>query len=140
MSDTKVPNIGDFARCNQCGKIIVFTGTYWDHQGEMKPRHIALPVIELSKEKPVQREYYRNHRTIGYKVGTCTINDEEYTLLQTEARDLIACRTIELLPVSARECLMEVGMAFETAIARARFLGLKDESIKRFFIEELERD
>lgn len=140
MSDTKVPNIGDFARCIQCGNIIVFTGTYWDHQGENKPRHIALPVIEISKENPVQREYYRNHRTIGYKIGTCTINDEEYILLQTETRDPIACRVNELLPVSQGQRLFEVGVTFENAIKQARFLGISDEELQYIMKRELERD
>ena len=113
---------------------------HWDHQGENKPRHIALPVIEISKENPVQREYYRNHRTIGYKIGTCTINDEEYILLQTETRDPIACRVNELLPVNQGQRLFEAGVTFENAIKQARFLGISDEELLYIMKRELERD
>lgn len=40
-----VPKPGDHASCASCGNDIVFIGTYWDHVGELKPRHPASPQI-----------------------------------------------------------------------------------------------
>lgn len=37
---------GTKAICSQCGKEIIFIGPYWDHPGEIKPRHPAFPVDE----------------------------------------------------------------------------------------------
>ena len=34
---------GARAICKMCGKEIIYIGPYWDHAGEMKPRHPALP-------------------------------------------------------------------------------------------------
>lgn len=39
MSET----IGDRATCAMCNKPITFVGPYWDHDGEIKPRHPATP-------------------------------------------------------------------------------------------------
>lgn len=36
--------IGDKSTCQMCGAEIVFVGPYWDHRGENKPRHPAIPV------------------------------------------------------------------------------------------------
>lgn len=37
------PKPGAPAVCDQCGNDIVFVGPYWDHVGELKPRHPAFP-------------------------------------------------------------------------------------------------
>lgn len=39
------PTVGARAVCHACGGAIVFVGPYWDHEGEMKPRHIAMPAL-----------------------------------------------------------------------------------------------
>ncbi len=44
------PKIGDRATCSQCNKPIVFVGPYWDHPGEMKPKHPAIPISENKPE------------------------------------------------------------------------------------------
>lgn len=36
------------AVCRMCGETIVFAGAYWDHMGENKPRHPALPAHEIT--------------------------------------------------------------------------------------------
>lgn len=45
---------GDKDMCSQCGKEIVFVGPYWDHPGEIKPRHPAIPV----SEQPLQPAWW----------------------------------------------------------------------------------
>jgi len=37
------PPTGQRALCTQCHQPIVYVGPYWDHPGEIKPRHIAIP-------------------------------------------------------------------------------------------------
>lgn len=87
-------------------------------------------------DKPA-REYYRNHRTIGYKIGVVTIDGSEYTLLQTKSLDPIACLTTGLLPVDATERRFDARLAIADAIERARFLGMEDADIKKLLKEEL---
>lgn len=47
--------VGERRICSQCGEFIIFTGPAWDHPGEIKPKHPALPaerqsvVIDLDK-------------------------------------------------------------------------------------------
>ena len=49
-------SVGTQATCQSCGEPITFRGTYWDHDGENKPRHIAAPqatresILQASKE------------------------------------------------------------------------------------------
>lgn len=43
-----MPATGDKAICSMCDKPIVYVGPYWDHEGEMKPRHPAVPRAEAS--------------------------------------------------------------------------------------------
>jgi hypothetical protein len=38
------PKPGDTAICSQCGGQIVYIGPAWDHPGEIKPKHPALPI------------------------------------------------------------------------------------------------
>lgn len=40
------PIIGEQAICGMCRERIVFIGPYWDHIGEDKPRHPAVPQDE----------------------------------------------------------------------------------------------
>lgn len=40
---TTDPTIGDRATCASCHRPIVFVGSYWDHEGDPKPRHPASP-------------------------------------------------------------------------------------------------
>jgi hypothetical protein len=49
------PTVGTRAVCKQCNKPIVFVGPYWDHEGEMKPRHVAIPIE--AAPAPLQAEY-----------------------------------------------------------------------------------
>lgn len=37
------PKIGTQVLCDQCGAAIEWRGEYWDHLGENKPRHLAIP-------------------------------------------------------------------------------------------------
>lgn len=90
----------------------------------------------MNTNKPT-REYYRNHRTIGYKIGVVIIDGSEYTLLQTETLDPIACLTIGLLPVDVKERLFDARLAIADAIERARFLGIEDAGIEELFKKEL---
>ncbi len=93
----------------------------------------------MNTNKPA-REYYRNHRTIGYKIGVTIIDGSEYTLLQTESLDPIACLTIRLLPIDAKERLFDARLAIADAIERARFLGIEDAGIENLMKEELHRE
>lgn len=55
------PKFGDTAQCKACGAEIIYTGTYWDHIGEIKPRHIAEPgkfiPIEIKINNPIVSWY-----------------------------------------------------------------------------------
>lgn len=60
MSET----IGDKAKCAMCGASITFVGPYWDHDGEIKPRHPATPkpwktVVNASGFTEAQREEFK---------------------------------------------------------------------------------
>lgn len=37
------PKLGDKAICKMCDREIIFDGRWWDHPGELKPRHPAWP-------------------------------------------------------------------------------------------------
>jgi hypothetical protein len=43
------PKVGDQSACASCGNDIVFIGPYWDHVGELKPRHPAWPSVPSEK-------------------------------------------------------------------------------------------
>lgn len=133
------PYHGQIAECGMCKEPIAWNGAYWDHGGLIvNPKHPAAPAGWIETEQvTVKREYYRNHRTIGYKVGETVIDGKHYTLLQTDARDPIASPTQELLPVSQRERQFEARMALVDAIKRARLLGINDEGIAGLLQEEL---
>lgn len=57
--------VGNRATCAMCGKPITFVGQYWDHDGEIKPRHPATPkpwkivvnttVFTPEQEKEIER-------------------------------------------------------------------------------------
>jgi hypothetical protein len=53
------PPVGTKATCSQCGREIVFVGPYWDHQGDIKPRHIAIPVQEADQSKSAQPAWWQ---------------------------------------------------------------------------------
>lgn len=40
----KRAKFGDASQCSSCGERIVFVDPHWDHTGENKPRHPAVPV------------------------------------------------------------------------------------------------
>jgi hypothetical protein len=54
---------GEVATCSQCGRDIVFIGPYWDHPGEIKPKHPAIPVTETPKPQPPQWMAQLDERT-----------------------------------------------------------------------------
>lgn len=47
------PVLGEQAICGMCRERIVFVGSYWDHIGENKPKHPAMPEMPqpISKEQ-----------------------------------------------------------------------------------------
>ncbi len=90
-------------------------------------------------DKPA-REYYRNHRTIGYKIGVVSIDGSEYTILQTDALDPIACLTIGLLPVDEKERLFDARLSIAGAINHARLLGIGDADIEKLLMSELRHE
>ena len=47
------PEVGTRAACKQCKTPIIFVGPYWDHEGELKPRHVAIPA-EPAQEQTAQ--------------------------------------------------------------------------------------
>jgi len=53
MSNQAEPVIGQHATCQMCDAEIIFIGPYWDHVGEDKPRHPALPKGEAETEEEV---------------------------------------------------------------------------------------
>lgn len=44
IPDLPWPETGDKDTCKMCGRQIVYIRPYWDHPGEIKPRHPAIPV------------------------------------------------------------------------------------------------
>lgn len=46
------PILGEQAICGMCRERIVFVGPYWDHMGENKPRHPAVPEDEWPQKPP----------------------------------------------------------------------------------------
>lgn len=47
--DQQIPDLpwaetGDKDTCKMCGRPIIFIRPYWDHPGEIKPKHPAIPV------------------------------------------------------------------------------------------------
>lgn len=73
------PKTGDKAVCSMCGNDIEYTGQFWDHCDEIKPRHPATPQgqapiqpgwwkaldsRELAQVSHAQ-EYAQNHQAAG---------------------------------------------------------------------------
>lgn len=59
--DEVIGMVGAKAKCAMCGQPITFVGPYWDHDGEIKPRHPATPtpwktVVNTSNFTESQRE------------------------------------------------------------------------------------
>lgn len=52
--------IGDKSTCQQCGAEIVFVGPYWDHRGEIKPKHIAIPVAPAQPEAAPLQPWWKD--------------------------------------------------------------------------------
>lgn len=43
---------GDKATCSQCNSPIVFIDPYWDHEGDMQPKHPATPLETVHLDVP----------------------------------------------------------------------------------------
>lgn len=55
MTEQPEPKRGQHALCSQCRQLIVYVGPYWDHPGEIKPRHIAMPGELLEQHRVEMR-------------------------------------------------------------------------------------
>jgi hypothetical protein len=99
-------NVGDKAICAGCGAAIVFVGPYWDHIGEIKPRHPALPKLPV-ETAPLQpnwtkqldsrewsqvlhaQSYAQNHSSAGAP------GHGQFLLIAKLAKMLDACEPFE---------------------------------------------
>lgn len=66
MSNQAEPIVGQEAICSMCDQPIVYVGPYWDHPGEIKPRHPALPKIDEEQPRPMDIEPHMAIRSVMF--------------------------------------------------------------------------
>jgi hypothetical protein len=64
--------VGQKAHCKTCGREIEWTGTYWDHVGKMKPRHIAIPNRFNAQKGPNMSDAIQELSNLAGEVCSCT--------------------------------------------------------------------
>ena len=52
------PLLGEQAICGMCRERIVYIGPYWDHMGDNKPRHPAVPEDEWMQKPPTKEQAF----------------------------------------------------------------------------------
>lgn len=67
-----MPKHGDKSTCRSCGRPITFLIRYWDHDGDVKPRHPAVPpspthyvVGRLLDPQPEDKLTYYDSETVA---------------------------------------------------------------------------
>lgn len=78
------PQRGDLAICSMCGEQIVYIDSYWDHNGENKPRHPAVPGEKPERHKVEMRldldAIERRIRRAHEKVSALCQGEERWTM------------------------------------------------------------
>ena len=81
---------------------------------------------------------YRSHRTFGREVARAKTPDgQDLVILQTSPTTQAVSPAHLLLPVSDDEAIFEARMALVTAIERARFLGVDEQTLRALIDEEI---
>ena len=84
----KEPQMGDTGHCETCHERLVYTGLYWDHVGEMKPKHPAVPMERHTVEMQLDLDAMEQHIRLAHdKVRALCLGDERWTMRIPADRD-----------------------------------------------------
>ena len=102
---TTEPYVGERRICSQCGDQIVFIGPYWDHPGDIKPKHPAIPV-----DAQIVAEWNDRLRSAEANAARWKQHAQYWYGQRDDLRDAIKCAAAKLphWPDSAATILSDI--------------------------------